>query len=436
MTRRRAAFPDRPGPDRLRRRDAPPQRHRGLHADIRHRHRARRHPRRRLRHLLGQPFPAVARQDRRRPGRHDRSRPGCPGDQRARGRRRGGPDHADRTALEGYVVGKTRGAIAALLKLAPREATVVRDGREITLPVEQPGTGRPRRHPSGRAHPRRRTVRRGSPPTQAALTGESLPATKTAGDTVYTGTINTPRSPRSGGRGGRRGHDAGADRPAAEDAPRPAAPVQRPADRWAVYFVPTVLALGALDVRLQVHSLRSPLEVALTRMAAALIIACPCALILATPTGIARHRRCVARRGILTRGGVHLETPGTSIAWSSTRPARRRWPSRSGRGDRFWMGTRARTSCAPPRRSEQGFRPPHRHGRPGGASRGGAPPGTARRAGERRGRDVHGAPPVLERASSARPGDGGVAPCGKRVWPGRAPLATWWATGTNWPRAA
>src|SRR5207244_1187433 len=92
-----------------------------------------------------------------------------------------------------------------------------------------------------------------------------------------------------------------------EEAEARKAPVQRLADRWAGYFVPTVVALGGLTFGLWFLLLRAPLEVALTRMAAALIIACPCALILATPTGIAAALGRCARRGILVRGGACLE---------------------------------------------------------------------------------------------------------------------------------
>lgn len=213
------------------------------------------------------------------------------------------------TALESYAVGKTRGAIAALLQLAPPTATVLRDGRELSLPVEQIVLGDRVLVRPGERIPVDGSVRRGqSAVDQAALTGEPLPAPKSEGDPVYTGTINTLGLLEV------EAEAVGADTTLAqivrlvEEAEARKAPVERLADRWAGYFVPTVLALGALTFSLWYFFLQAPLEVALTRMTAALIIACPCALILATPTGMAAAIGRCARRGILTRGGVYLET--------------------------------------------------------------------------------------------------------------------------------
>lgn len=212
------------------------------------------------------------------------------------------------TALESYAVGRTRGAIASLLKLVPPTATVLRDGREATLPVEEVRPGDRVLVRPGERIPVDGVVRAGqSAVDQAALTGEPLPAAKSAGDPVYTGTVNTL------GLLAVEAEAVGADTTLAqiirlvEEAEARKAPVQRLADRWAGYFVPVVLALGALTFALWFVILRSPLEVALTRMAAALIIACPCALILATPTAMAAAIGRCARRGILLRGGVYLE---------------------------------------------------------------------------------------------------------------------------------
>jgi Cu+-exporting ATPase len=212
------------------------------------------------------------------------------------------------TALESFAVGKTRGAIAALLKLAPPTATVLRDGREVTIPAAEVRPGDRIVVRPGERIPADGSVRAGtSAVDEAALTGEPLPVPKAAGDPVYTGTVNTVGLLEV------EVMAAGDDTTLAqiirlvEEAEARKAPVQRMADRWAGFFVPAVVALGGLTFGLWFFLLRAPLEVALTRMAAALIIACPCALILATPTGIAAALGRCARRGILVRGGACLE---------------------------------------------------------------------------------------------------------------------------------
>jgi HflK protein len=212
------------------------------------------------------------------------------------------------TALESFAVRKTRGAIAALLELAPPTACVLRDGREVILPVEQVQSGDRVIIRPGERIPVDGMVRSGqSAVDQAALTGEPMPVPRCAGDPVYAGTINTLGLLEA------EAEAVGPDTTLAqivrlvEEAEGRKAPVERLADRWAGYFVPLVLALGALTFAFWFLLLRAPFEVAITRMAAALIIACPCALILATPTAIAAAIGRCARRGILARGGACIE---------------------------------------------------------------------------------------------------------------------------------
>ncbi len=212
------------------------------------------------------------------------------------------------TALEGYVVEKTRGALAALLGLAPDTATVRRDGHEITLPIEQIVVGDSVIIRPGERIPVDGVVQTGqSAVDQSALTGESLPLLKQPGDEVFTGTINTMGLLEVEARAvGEATTLAQIIRLVAEAQARKA-PVERLADRWAGYFVPIVLIIGALTFAVYYWILGAALSVALTRMAATLIIACPCALILATPTGMAAALGRCARRGILMRGGAPLE---------------------------------------------------------------------------------------------------------------------------------
>ena len=215
------------------------------------------------------------------------------------------------TAMETYAVNRSRSAIAALLRLAPQTATVRREGQTVTIPVEEVQVGDRVLIRAGERVPVDGAVVEGqSTVNQAALTGESLPVDKSAGDDVFTGTLNELGLLEI------ETTAVGEDTTLAqiiklvEEAEARKAPVQRIADRWGRYFVPVVVALGVFTFLLWFLILGRPVDVALRRMAAALIIACPCALILATPTGIAAALGRCARRGILAKGGVFLEEIG------------------------------------------------------------------------------------------------------------------------------
>jgi P-type Cu+ transporter len=133
---------------------------------------------------------------------------------------------------------------------------------------------------------------------ESSITGESLPRDKEGGDEVFSGTLNGHGLLRI--RVTRAGEDTTLARviKLVEEARRRKAPVERLADRWAKYFVPALLLAGALTFYFTGDWLRT---------VAVLIVACPCALILATPTAVVAAMGGLARRGILVRGGTVLQ---------------------------------------------------------------------------------------------------------------------------------
>jgi Cu+-exporting ATPase len=208
--------------------------------------------------------------------------------------------------LEARARGKASEAIRRLRELQPKTARVVRDGAELDIPIEQVRIGdivvvRP-----GEKIPVDGEVREGdSAVDESMLTGESMPVDKKPGSPVYGGAINRSGSLRVEARkvGG-----ATVLRQMIElvrQAQGSRAPVARLADIVSGYFTVGVLAVAA--VTFVVWLAFAPLSFALVNFVAVLIIACPCALGLATPTAIMAGTGRGAERGILIKGGEALE---------------------------------------------------------------------------------------------------------------------------------
>ncbi|MBX5490782.1 MAG: copper-translocating P-type ATPase [Chloroflexi bacterium] len=211
--------------------------------------------------------------------------------------------------LEARARKQTSAAIQALMGLQARTARVLRDGIEQDVPVEAVVVGDLVRVRPGEKVPVDGVVVEGrSTVDESMLTGESLPVEKGPGDTVIGATLNKTGSFVF------RATKVGRDTTLAqivrlvEEAQGSKAPIQRLADTVAGYFVPVVLALAALTFGLWLLVGPEPrLSFALTAAIAVLIIACPCALGLATPTAIMVGTGRAAELGILIRGGEALE---------------------------------------------------------------------------------------------------------------------------------
>ena len=210
--------------------------------------------------------------------------------------------------LETRSKSKTGGAIEALIDLAPKTATVVaEDGTETTVDVDAILPGQVLRVRPGESIPVDGVVLEGaSAVDESALTGESIPVEKTAGDTVNAATVNrtgsfTFRTTR-----------VGADTSLAkiiqlvEDANATKAPIARMADKVAGVFVPVVFAISAVTF-VAWMALTGSVNEALTSAVAVLVISCPCALGLATPVAIMVGTGKGAEMGILFKSAEALE---------------------------------------------------------------------------------------------------------------------------------
>jgi Cu+-exporting ATPase len=220
-------------------------------------------------------------------------------------------------------------AIKALMGLQAKTARVVRNGIEQDVPVESVRVGDLVRVRPGEKVPVDGVVVEGaSTVDESMLTGESLPVEKVAGDPIIGATLNKTGSFVF------RATKVGRDTALAqivrlvEDAQGSKAPMQRLADTIAGYFVPAVLVLAALTFAVWI--IFGPgLTLALTAAISVLIIACPCALGLATPTAIMVGTGKAAEHGILIRGGEALEQARTmdTIVLDNTGPLTRGKPA-------------------------------------------------------------------------------------------------------------
>ncbi len=210
--------------------------------------------------------------------------------------------------LETRSKSKTGGAIEALIDLAPKTATVVADdGTETAVDVDAILPGQVLRVRPGESIPVDGVVLEGaSAVDESALTGESIPVEKTAGDTVNAATVNRTGSFTF------RATRAGADTSLAkiiqlvEDANATKAPIARMTDKVAGVFVPVVFAISAVTFAVWMALTGSANE-ALTSAVAVLVISCPCALGLATPVAIMVGTGKGAEMGILFKSAEALE---------------------------------------------------------------------------------------------------------------------------------
>ena len=210
--------------------------------------------------------------------------------------------------LETRSKSKTGGAIEALIDLAPKTATVVaEDGIEATVDVDAILPGQVLRVRPGESIPVDGVVLEGSSAVdESALTGESIPVEKTAGDTVNAATVNRTGSFTF------RATRVGADTSLAkiiqlvEDANATKAPIARLADKVAGVFVPVVFVISAVTF-VAWMALTGSINEALTSAVAVLVISCPCALGLATPVAIMVGTGKGAEMGILFKSAEALE---------------------------------------------------------------------------------------------------------------------------------
>ena len=212
--------------------------------------------------------------------------------------------------LEARSKGKTTDALKSLMKLAPKTATVVRDGQEVTVPVEQVQRDDVFVVRPGESIPVDGVVLEGtSAVNESALTGESVPADKMPGDAVSAATVNQSGFLRC--RATRVGEDTTLSQiiQMVSDAAATKAPIAKIADKVSGVFVPAVIGI-ALVTTIVWLLIGKPVGYALARGISVLVISCPCALGLATPVAIMVGSGLGAKNGILFKTAASLEETG------------------------------------------------------------------------------------------------------------------------------
>ena len=212
--------------------------------------------------------------------------------------------------LEAVSKGKTTDALKNLMKLAPKTALVLRDGREVEVDVGQVSVGDIFIVKSGMSVPVDGVILEGeSALDESSLTGESIPVDKKACDKVFAGTINKSGFLKC------RSEKIGRDTTIAQiiqlvsDAASTKAPIARIADKVSLVFVPTIIAISLVTFIVWLV-IGSPFSFALSRAIAVLVVSCPCALGLATPVAIMVGNGVGAKNGILFKTSSALEHTG------------------------------------------------------------------------------------------------------------------------------
>jgi len=210
--------------------------------------------------------------------------------------------------LESRSIERTRQAIQALMKLSPSLATVKKDGITVQIPVEEVSVGDIVLVKPGERIPVDSKVISGvSSVDQSAITGESVPIAKRAGDEVFAGSFNQ-----------RGALEVQTIRPASdstlsriihlvEEAQTQRAHRQTLVERFARVYTPAVFLLAICVASIPPLLLHQEFGTWFYRSLVLLVIACPCALVISTPVTIASALTNAARHGILIKGGIHLE---------------------------------------------------------------------------------------------------------------------------------
>ena len=225
------------------------------------------------------------------------------------------------STLEAYTVEKTRASIKSLVEASPTHASVRRDGRIETIPLEDIRIGEIALIKPGEKVAVDGVVIEGdSAVDEAPITGESVPRAKTAGDVVYAGSINGNGALEVEITSSAEDNTLARIAHMVEEAQAQKAPSQRFSERFGRVYTPCVIALAV------VVALFGPLVFGgayadwVKRALTLLVVSCPCALVISTPVAIVAAIGNAARSGVLIKGGAHLESLGevTIVAFDKT----------------------------------------------------------------------------------------------------------------------
>jgi Cd2+/Zn2+-exporting ATPase len=213
--------------------------------------------------------------------------------------------------LEDYAMDRARDSLRELMELSPDEATVRRDGEEVTVPAEEVEVGETVVVRPGEKVPLDGTVSEGeSAVDESPITGESVPVDKSAGGEVYAGSINaegylevTVTAPAA---------DSTLSRiiELVQGAEEKRTDREQFVDRFAGYYTPTVVVLAILTATVPPLALGWAPRTWFVRGLTLLVIACPCAFVISTPVSVVSGITSAAKNGVLVKGGNHLEAMG------------------------------------------------------------------------------------------------------------------------------
>jgi Cd2+/Zn2+-exporting ATPase len=228
--------------------------------------------------------------------------------------------------LEQYAMDQTRDSMRELMELAPNEATVIRDGKESTVPVEEVEVGEVVVVRPGEKIPVDGVVHGGnSAVDQSPITGESVPVDKTDGDEVYAGTLNEAGYLEIEATSTKSETTLSQIIELVRDAQTKKTEREQFVDRFASYYTPSVVVLAILTVVLPSllidgsvsvgiagysHTFAGDFRTWFVRGLTLLVIACPCAFVISTPVSVASAVTAAARNGVLIKGGNYLEAMG------------------------------------------------------------------------------------------------------------------------------
>jgi len=214
--------------------------------------------------------------------------------------------------LQAYAIDRTRKAIKSLMKLRPEKALARRDGGTVLVPLEELVVGDVLVVRPGESIALDSVIiEGGSAVDQSSLTGESMPVSKKAGDPVFAGTIN-----QTGGlevRVTKLAKDSTIEKLVrmVEEAQSEKADTQRMLDRAEQFYAVGVILFTLGLIVVPILFLHEPFQAAFYRAMTVMVVASPCALIISTPASILSAIGGAARRGVLFKGGVHLERAAT-----------------------------------------------------------------------------------------------------------------------------
>ncbi|WP_255171585.1 heavy metal translocating P-type ATPase [Natrononativus amylolyticus] len=222
--------------------------------------------------------------------------------------------------LQHYAIGRSRRAIKSLMRMRPESARLLRDGEEVTVPIDEVEIDDVFVVRPGDRFPLDGVVESGdSTVDQSSLTGESVPVTKTPGDEVYGGTINETGSLEV--RVTRQAHESAIARliHMVEDAQGQKAPTQRLIDRLEQPYVLGVFGLTAVAIAVPTM-LGQEFDSTFYRAMTLMVAASPCAVIISTPAAVLSAIAAGARQGVLFKGGEYVETAATinAVAFDKT----------------------------------------------------------------------------------------------------------------------